>query len=187
MEQEGGADNCQSDDCMQRKRTSEVDAETFAQRIVIAVELDESGYGAPSSLLQRLGDDADVGDASLLDGIHYRGEGSERDSLVGTKIDDAFGWIAFAGGPQLLGKVVHVDWFVLQEDVLLFVDCDDHSLFGELIDGACLGNSYLDSGLQDWSSQHEDEKEHEDNVNQRSYVDLCQCCLSVPFGGEGHR
>jgi hypothetical protein len=38
-------------------------------------------------LLDGLGDDADVGDAGLFDGIHYRGEGSEGDSLIGADVD----------------------------------------------------------------------------------------------------
>ena len=45
---------------------------------------------------QRLRDDADVGDAGLLDRIHDRGEGAERNALVGSQIDDAFGGIGSA-------------------------------------------------------------------------------------------
>ncbi len=48
---------------------------------------------APSLLLQRLGDDADVGDAGLLDGIHDRGEGAEGHALVGPQVDDALGGV----------------------------------------------------------------------------------------------
>jgi hypothetical protein len=39
---------------------------------------------SPSSLLDRLGDDADVGDAGLLDRIHDGGEGAEGHALVGS-------------------------------------------------------------------------------------------------------
>src|SRR5580704_1449826 len=92
----------------------------------------------PSSGLQRLGDDADVGNASLLDGIHDRSEGTEGHALVGPEIDDAFG-VRFAGGFEQGGKLVDVDGLVLQEDVLFAVDGDDHALFSQLIDGARLG------------------------------------------------
>ena len=51
---------------------------------------------AASSLLDGTGDDADVGDASLLDGIHDGGEGSEGNTLVGAEIDDALGGVSVA-------------------------------------------------------------------------------------------
>ncbi len=82
-------------------------------------------------LLQGLGDDADVGDAGLLDGVHDGGEGSEGNALVGAEVDDALGGVAFAGGAEHGWEVVDVDGLVLQEDVLLLVDGDDHALFGE--------------------------------------------------------
>ncbi len=100
---------------------------------------------APSSLLNRLGDDADVGDAGLLDGIHDRGEGTEGNAFVGPQVDDAFGGVGFAVGLEQAWKFVDVDGLVLQEDVLLAVDGDDHALFGELIDGAGLRNCYFDA------------------------------------------
>ncbi len=53
---------------------------------------------ADSLRLQRLGDDADVGDAGLFDGVHDRGEGAEGDALVGAQVDDALGGIGSAGG-----------------------------------------------------------------------------------------
>src|SRR5947209_1926970 len=37
------------------------------------------------------GDDADVGNSCLFDGVHNGGEGAKGDALVGAKIDDAFG------------------------------------------------------------------------------------------------
>src|SRR6266550_7464030 len=98
----------------------------------------------PSSRFQRLGDDADVGDAGLFDGIHHRGEGAEGHTLVGPEVDDAFG-VGFAGGFQQGGELVDVDWFVLQEDVLLAVDGDDHAFFGELIDGTRFRNRHLNA------------------------------------------
>ncbi len=41
-------------------------------------------------LLDGLGDDADVGDAGLFDGVHDGGEGAKGDLLVGADVDDFF-------------------------------------------------------------------------------------------------
>src|ERR1700720_2078150 len=61
---------------------------------------------SPSSLLDRLGDDADVGDAGLLDRIHDGGEGAEGYALVGAQVDDALGGVGFAGGSEERGELV---------------------------------------------------------------------------------
>src|ERR1700761_482541 len=100
---------------------------------------------SPSSLLDRLGDDADVGNAGLLDGIHDGGEGAEGYAFIGPQVDDPFGGIGFGGGSQERGEFVDVDGLVLQEDVLLAVNGDDHALFGELIYGACFGDCDFDA------------------------------------------
>src|SRR6202789_3935267 len=105
-----------------------------------------------SSLLDRLSDDADVGDARLLDGIHDRGEGAKGNALIGPEVDNFLTRITLAG-PQQRGKLVYIDWLVLQEDVLLPVDGDDHALLGELIHRARLGDSDFNTRLQHWSSQ----------------------------------
>ena len=84
------------------------------------------------------------------------------------------------------GSCVDVDWLVLQEDVLLAVDGDDHALFGELIDGAGLGDGHLDAGLKHGRGEHEDEQKHENHVDERRDVDLGERGLGVSFGGEGH-
>src|SRR6266481_5408539 len=76
---------------------------------------------APSSRFQRLGDDADVGDAGLFDRIHDRGEGAEGHALVGPEVDDALG-VRFASGLQQRGELVDVDGLVLEENILLAVD-----------------------------------------------------------------
>ncbi len=145
---------------------------------------------APSSLFERPGDDADIGDAGPLDGVHDGGEGTEGNLLVGTKIDDSLGGISTANGFEADWQVVHVDRLVLQKDVLVFVDGDDHALFGELIDGTRFGDRDLDTGLQDGCGEHEDEQQHEDDVDQRSDVDLGErglgAGLTTATGGEGH-
>ena len=77
------------------------------------------------------------------------------------------------------GSSIDVDRLVLQEDVLLAVDGDDHALFGELIDGAGFGDRDLDAGLQHRRGEHEDEQKDEHDVDQRRDVDLGECGLRV--------
>ena len=60
-----------------------------------------------------------------------------------------FGGIAFADAAEHGRKGVDVDGLVLQEDVLVLVDGDDHALVGELFDGACLRGGHFDAGLKD--------------------------------------
>ena len=134
---------------------------------------------ALSLWLQRLGHNADVGDAGLLDGIHDGGEGAKGYALVGPQIDDALGPFRFAGGLQQRGELVDVNRLVLQEDVLLAVDGDDHALFGELINGTRLGDCHFDAGLKHRCGEHEDEQKHENDIDQWSDVDLGECGLRV--------
>jgi hypothetical protein len=147
-------------------------------------------------LFQGLGDDADVGDAGLLDGVHDGGEGSEGDALVGAEIDDlpAGVFVGLEAGAEELGELVDVDGLVLtvglKEDVLGLVDGDDDALFGELGDGAGVGNRDFDPGLEDRGGEHEDEQEDEDDVDQRGDVDVGEGGLGAEAvagaGGEGH-
>src|SRR5947209_16633803 len=108
-------------------------------------QLRSAAMGSFSRVLlvfDRTGDDADVGDSGLLDGIHHRSERAEGDALVGAKVDDALGRIARGAEPR--GKLIDVDGLVLQEDVLLAVDGDDHAFVGDLIDGAGLRDGDVD-------------------------------------------
>ncbi len=76
---------------------------------------------------------------------------------------------------------VHVDGLVLQEDVLLAVDGDDHPFFGELIDGARLGDGHFNARLKHRRCEHEDEQKHEHHIDQRCDVDLGECGLGMSF------
>ena len=146
-----------------------------------------SGVGIAVSLrLHRAGDDADVGDACLFDGVHDGSESTEGDGLVGAEIDDAFGGIGGADGFEAVCEVGYVDWFVLEEDVLVLVDGDDHALFGELIDGTGFGDGDFDAGLKDGGGKHEDEEQDENDVDERGDVDLGEGGLGASFCGEGH-
>ena len=64
-------------------------------------------------LVEGLGDDADVGDAGLLDGVHHGGEGAEGDLLVGADVDDAC-FALVGGGAEERGQIVDVDRLVLR-------------------------------------------------------------------------
>jgi hypothetical protein len=137
-----------------------------------------------SLLLDGLGDDADVGDAGLLDCVHDGGEGAEGDGLIGADVDDFLFVLRVPCKDG--GEVVDVDGLVLQEDVLILVNGDDEMLFGELIDLSGLRDCYLDAGLEDGGGDHEDEEEDEDDVDQRRDVDVGEGGLGFAASGEGH-
>src|SRR5580698_400417 len=91
-------------------------------------------------LFQRLSDDADVGDARLLDRVHNRGKGAEGDVLIGTDEDELV-----AGITNLLVEagrdLVDVNGVVAEEDALILIDGDDDPLLGDLFDGAGFGDA----------------------------------------------
>ena len=133
-----------------------------------------------SLLLKRLGDDADVGDAGLLDGIHHRGKGAEGHALVGAQVDDAFSGIGIAGSSSSSpGSSLTLTGLSCRKTFWSLVDGDDHALFGELIDGARLGDGDFDAGLQHRRGEHEDEQQHEHHIDQRCDVDLGECGLGA--------
>ena len=99
-EDKGGADDDRSDEAVQQKGTRKVDAELVAVAVIFVAELEVRGYGTLSLRLQWLGDDADVRDAGLFDGIHDRGKGAEGYAFVGSQVDDALGPLRFARGFQ---------------------------------------------------------------------------------------
>ena len=120
---------------------------------------------------ERLGDDGDVGDAGLFNGIHDGGECAEGDVFVGAEIDDLMGGIG-AHLMELASKVVDIDGSVAEENLLAAVDGDDRTLLGDLFDGASFWDGDFDARLQHGRSDHEDHEQHEDNVDQRSDVDI---------------
>src|ERR1017187_7259859 len=121
--------------------------------------------------VERLGNDAHVGDAGLLDGVHDGGEGAEGNILIGADEDAlALGIANF--GVQAGGDFVDVDRIVAQKDALVLVDGDDQALFGDLLDGFGLGHIDLDAGLKDRGGDHEHDQEHEHNVDKGSDVDV---------------
>src|SRR5580698_8265778 len=116
MEEKCPADEERSDSAMQQQGAGKVHAEPLAVGGFVTTVLELSGYGT-LLLLKRLGDDADVGDAGLLDRIHHRRESAEGNALVGPQVDDALG-VGLQAALQKRRKLVHVDRLVLQKDVL---------------------------------------------------------------------
>src|SRR5580765_7364335 len=83
-------------------------------------------------------DDADVGDAGLLDRVHHRSERAEGDALISAQVNDTLRRISLSRRAESCWQVVDVHRLVLQEDVLIAVDGDDHALLSYLVDAARL-------------------------------------------------
>ncbi len=85
------------------------------------------------------------------------------------------------------GQVGDVDGLVAEEDALFAVDGDDEALLGDFADGFGLGDGDFDAGLQHRRGDHEDDQQHEHDVDQRGDVDLREGGLGVAVAGcEGH-
>jgi hypothetical protein len=117
-----------------------------------------------------LGDDGNVGDARDTEGVDDGAEGAEGNGLVSAKIDDVV--LVLGLFSDFVGELVDVDGIVAEIDELLFIDGDDEFLFGDFLDGVSFGDVDFDAGLQDGCRDHEDDQEHENNVDERNHVDL---------------
>jgi hypothetical protein len=83
---------------------------------IVVVEAGEDAHVALGvGAFKRAGDDGDVGDAGLLNGVHDGGEGAEGHLLIGADVDDALGAGGRTGAEEAR-EVVDVDGLVLQED-----------------------------------------------------------------------
>src|SRR5215831_455951 len=117
----------------------------------------------PSSLLlcflERLSDDVNVFHTSRFGSIHYFGNGSERNFLIGTQVDLGLSWILelfLEPGLQL----IDVHRRRTEKQPLLPVDLNHKSVLSELLHRPGFGNIDLDSRLNDRSSQHEDDQQN---------------------------
>src|SRR3954468_8883508 len=89
--------------------------------------------------------------------------------------------------PQLGPNLVNVDRIISQKYLLLLIDADHHSLFGDFLHGASFRNRDLNAGLQHRGGHHEDDEQHQHHVHQRSYVDVRESDLCTPVrSGECH-
>src|ERR1700693_1910845 len=91
-------------------------------------------------LLQRLSDDADVGEARLLHRIHDRRESAEGDVLIGADKDELVAGIANLL-PESGRNLVDVDGVVAKKDALILVDGDHDAFFRDFLDRARLGHA----------------------------------------------
>src|SRR5579864_7623239 len=89
--------------------------------------------------LQRLRDDAHVGDAGRFYGIHHSGERAKRDVFFGAHINRLVLRVAYLL-PQLGADFVDIDSVVAQEYTLRFINGNDQPLLGDFLDRARLGN-----------------------------------------------
>src|SRR6266404_3309014 len=137
--------------------------------------------------IHRLRNDAHVADARLFDCVHHGGEGSKRDIFIGAQIDRLVLRIANLL-PQSRSDLVDVDGIVAEKNFLRFVDADYDTLFGNLFDGASVGDVNFDPGLQYRCGHHENNKQHEDDIHQGRDVDVGKRGLGASVGGgEGHQ
>src|SRR3982074_2469515 len=132
--------------------------------------------------IHRLRNDAHVADARLFDGVHHGGERSKRNIFVGAQIDRLMLRIANLL-LQTRSDLVDVDGIVAEKNFLRFVDADYKALFGNLFDGASVGNVDFNPGLQYRRGYHENDKQHEDDIHQRRHVDVGKRGLRASVGG----
>src|SRR3981081_4365403 len=136
--------------------------------------------------IYRLRDEAHIADTCLFDGVHHGGEGAKRNIFVGAQIDRLVLRIANLLS-QARSNLVDGNWVVVVEKFLRFVDADQEALFGDLFDGASVGDVDFDSGLQYRRGDHENNKQHENDIHQRRDVDVGKGGLGASVGGgEGH-
>src|SRR5229473_8232847 len=137
--------------------------------------------------IHRLRNYAHIADARLFYGVHHSGEGAKRNIFIGAQIDRLVLRIANLL-PQARSNLVDVDGIVAEKNFLRFVDADHEAFFGDLFDGARVGDVDFDSGLQYRRGDHENNKQHEDDIHQRRDVDVGKGGLGASVGGgEGHQ
>src|SRR5580698_10269409 len=137
-------------------------------------------------LFQRLSHDAHVGDARLFYRVHDGCESAEGHVFVGADEDELIAGIADLLA-ALGGDLVDVDGVVAEKNPLIFVNRDDGTFFGDFLDGASLGHADLNARLQNRRSHHEDDEQYEDDIDQRSDVDIGESSLSTAVGrGKSH-
>ena len=117
-----------------------------------------------------LGDDADVGNAGLAEFVDDRGEGTEGNGLVGAEENGVAGMLELL--LDFSGEVAEVDGIVAEVDELFLVDGDDKTHLSDFLDGVCLGDVDFNARLENRGCNHENDQQHEDNVDERHHVDV---------------
>lgn len=133
------------------------------------------GHGSATPLGDGFGDDADVGEASDAQGIDDGGETAEGHGFVAAEEDGVLGMLELLA--DFVGELVDVDGIVAQVDALGFVNGDDEALLEDFLDGVGFREVHLDTGLQDGRGDHEDDQEHENDVDEWHHVDVGEARL----------
>src|SRR4029077_10534416 len=89
--------------------------------------------------IHRLRNDTHIADARLFDGVHHGGERAKRDIFIGAQIDRLVLRIANLL-LQARSDLVDVDGIVAKKNFLRFINADHEALFGDLFDGASVGD-----------------------------------------------
>jgi len=132
---------------------------------------------------ERLGNDADIGDAGTAELVDHGGEDAEGNGLVGSQINGVVRMLLLLFDAR--GKVADVDRIIADVDELVFVNGDNNLLFDDGLDGFRLGDVDLNAGLEDGSGDHKDDEENQHHINERHHVDVGEGGLGG-FGKLGH-
>src|SRR6202041_1310527 len=127
---------------------------------------------------QRLSDDAHVSDAGLFDRVHDGGESAKGNIFIGTNKNKLVARIANLLF-QARGDLIDIDGVVAEEDALILINGNDGAFLGNLFYGAGFGDADLNARLQNGSGYHKNDQQHEDDIDQRSDVDIGECGLSA--------
>src|SRR5262249_8974861 len=136
--------------------------------------------------IERLRNDAHIGDARLLDRVHYGGESTEWNIFIRT---DEYRLVLRVANllAQLIGDLVDIHGVVAHKNPLLFVDAYHHALFGDLLHRARFGDSHLNPRRKTRSGHNEDNEQNKNNVNQGRDVYMGEGSLSAPIRSrKGH-
>ena len=90
-----------------------------------------------------MGDDTDVGNAGLAEGVDDGAEGAEGDGFVGAEVDDVF--LRLGLFFNFVGELVDVDRVVAEIDELVFVHGYDEALLSDLFYGVGFGDVDFDA------------------------------------------
>jgi len=130
-----------------------------------------------------LRDDTNIIDARETQSVHDFGENTKGDGFVGAKKDGILG--PFELNFYLSAEPVDIDRRVSNVNELILVDGHDETDFVDFLDGGCFGYVDFDARLEDRGSDHENDKQDENNVDERDHVDLGERALRV-FGELRH-
>jgi hypothetical protein len=121
-------------------------------------------------LRKRLRNDTNVIDAGHAQSVYDFGKDAKGYGFIGAEEDGVLG--LFELSLHLSAETIDVDWRVADIDELVFVDGNNQPNFVDFFDGGGFGDIDFDAGLEDGSSDHENDEENENNVNERDHVDL---------------